>query len=760
MQSRAFLKLRSHFFLLLFLFLGINARAQNDFYEIGVTQEIKIYFDEPNWDYILDSFYVKGDEDRLAGTVIVNGERFEGAGIRYKGFSSVSIHRTKNPFNIKLDYIDDGADYQGYDKIKLSNVIQDPSFVREVYSYILARQYMPASQANFANVYVNDTLLGLYTNVEAVNKDFLENHFLSNDGILVKCNPLYLNFTGENSNLNFVHGNDSSDYYDFYEIKSDYGWTKLLRLIKSLNNSTEPLEDLLDIDQTLWMHAFNYALVNFDSYVGYAQNYYLYEDDLNRFTPILWDLNMSIGSFRFADASTFWGGFSIEQAKTVDPLSHFSGVSVFPRPLMRKLFSIDRYRKMYLAHIRTIINQNISNGSYLQYCRGLQGPIDASVRADSNKFYTYNQFIENVDSTVNDLIDYPGIKDLMENRKNYLLNYSGIAGEPQIQDLRHFPNKHKVGDSLFINAKVIDGDSLFIYYKGNDNSRFTRAIMKDDGLSYDGKANDSTYGIKIPNVGAQFIYHLYAENDSSGVFSPERAQRGNHRLTASYSGLVINEIMADNKVIQDQNGEYDDWIELFNTSNDTLSTSGLYLSDDDSELKKYIFPDLRIAPGEYLIVWADEDTKQSGLHADFKLNADGDEVYLSDFGRIILDSVQFNSTLTGSTRGRFPNGTGEFTSMRPTFSAENVKTDSGFFTDMIYVYPNPSTGVFQVIVNELSSYDWTVSNMEGKILDDDNRSNTSAFVVDLSDQSNGIYILNVSNGSNEASIKLVKIKNE
>ena len=52
---------------------------------------------------------------------------YDSVGVRYKGFSSVSVNRVKNPFNIKLDYIIEGQDHQGIDKIKLSNVISDPS---------------------------------------------------------------------------------------------------------------------------------------------------------------------------------------------------------------------------------------------------------------------------------------------------------------------------------------------------------------------------------------------------------------------------------------------------------------------------------------------------------------------------------------------------------------------------------------------------------------------------------------------------------
>ena len=81
-------------------------------------------------------------------------------GVRHKGYSSYSPGRAKNPFNIKLDEVHAGQDYQGYEKLKLSNVIQDPSFLREVLAYEVARNYMHASRANYANLYVNDTLVG------------------------------------------------------------------------------------------------------------------------------------------------------------------------------------------------------------------------------------------------------------------------------------------------------------------------------------------------------------------------------------------------------------------------------------------------------------------------------------------------------------------------------------------------------------------------------------------------------------------------
>ena len=144
--------------------------------------------------------------------------------MRYKGFSSVSVDRDKNPFNIKLDYVIDQSHF-GVEKIKLGNVIQDPSFVREIVSYKIARNYMPASHSNYCKVYINDVFWGVYTSVESLDNSFLAHYYGSSDGTFVKGNPNTVNLNGENSNLSNSPGLGRVAYYDFYKLKSDEGWS-------------------------------------------------------------------------------------------------------------------------------------------------------------------------------------------------------------------------------------------------------------------------------------------------------------------------------------------------------------------------------------------------------------------------------------------------------------------------------------------------------------------------------------------------------
>lgn len=742
-------------FWMLLIFSCQSSIAQNDFYDTEVIQEIRIYFEEENWDEILDQYYVDGQKQRLLGSVNINGELLDSVGIRYKGFSSVSVDRIKNPFNIKLDYVIEGQKYEGIDKIKLSNVIQDPSFLREVLSYEIVRKYMPASQANFSNVYVNDELLGLYTNVEAVNGDFLSDNFDSNNNAFFKCNPRELDFDGGNSNLDFLSSTDTLEYLDFYDMRSEKGWQQLLEMIDVLNNDSENMEDLLHVDQTLWMHAFNYSLINFDSYVGYAQNYYLYVDDLGRFNPIVWDLNMSFASFRFTDDSEFFEGFSIEEAKTIDPLTHFNTISIYPRPLMRQLFEDETYRKMYLAHIRTIVEENFLNDSYLQRSEELRMIIDVAVAEDENAFYGYANFVDNLYLDVSDLIDYPGLVNLMEDRTEYLMNYEGISGSPTILSHDHSPEEVVVGNDITLTVSTENAGLAFVYYRFSESEWFTKAAMMDDGNSGDGAAGDGVYGYTIPDVGNNIQYYFWAENETAGRFSPERAARDFHVLFAPVSpgDVVINEFMATNIDTQaDEAGEFNDWIELFNNGSSSLSLSGMYLSDNPDNLDKWACPNVEIEAGGYVLVWADENSGQGNLHANFQLSSLGESLYLSYADGTILDSVQYGMQSPGKSTGRLPNGIGDFEELFPTFASNNdamtgieeLKSNPGW-----NVFPNPADDL--IFINAVSNENASLNNkaeiqlftIDGLKLPITKRSSLEGLVLDVSQYSSGCYYLKI-----------------
>ena len=130
--------------------------------------------------------------------------------------------------------------------------------------------------------------------------------------------------------------------------------------------------------------------------------------------------------------------------------------------------------------------------------------------------------------------------------------------------------------------------------------------------------------------------------------------------------LVINEFMASNdNTIRDPQGQYDDWIEIYNSGVDPVNIGGMFLTDNLSVPTKWRIPvnnpSLTTIPaGGYLLIWADEDSTDYGLHANFKLNADGEEIGLFDSnGTTLIDSIIFPEQTTDISYGRDPETNGE-----------------------------------------------------------------------------------------------------
>ena len=745
----------------LILFLNLSSGfGQSSFYGPETIQEIRIYFYESNWDEILDQLYVDGDEERLTCDLVINGEALDSVGIRYKGFSSVSTDRIKNPFNIKLDHVIDGQDYEGIDKIKLSNVIQDPSFVREVLSYEIGRKYMPASQANYAEVFINDVYWGLYTNVEAVNNEFLNDHFGENHGSFFKCNPEELDFDGENSNLGNSPGTDPSNYHPYYDLKSDSGWDDLYDLIDTLNEHTTDIEAILNVDRTLWMHAFNYSLINFDSYVGYAQNYYLYQDEHGIFQPILWDLNMSFASYRLADASEHWDGFTIEEAKTMDPLLHLNSVSVYERPLMRNLFENSTYKRMYLAHMRTIMEENFNNQWYATRAQEYQTMIDQSVLNDTNKFYGYDDFQNNLNSTVSDLIDYPGITDLMDARSTYLSTYQGFQGAPTLMNAVSPGLTFGLGDDVSLTVDVTDADEVFLAYRYGGDGPFSTATMLDDGSQGDGASGDGTYGFTLNGVGNEIHFYFYAQNDSAGRFLPERAAYSYYafHFNIEPGDLVLNELCASNESIaSDGNGNYDDWIELHNTTDYPVSTRVMYLTDTANVQDKWRLPVATIPPHGYKIIWADEEGGEGDDHANFQLSSTNGETLVLSYPNtgVILDSITFGPQTTDMSFGRFPNGTGPWMELEPTFNFNNNHISieeqevSGF-----KVFPNPANTFVTLSGTKVNDAVLQLFSIDGMLILEE-QTYSVKHQLDISELPPGLYFLSLVNDRGRTNERLI-----
>ena len=495
----------------LFSFLSTVTVAQ-DFYDMENIQTIEVTFAQSNWDALMDAQKAGAEDYILAQSVTINGVRYDSVGVKYKGNSSYRAAQIKNPWHIELDTYKE-QDHEGYTDIKLASGYNDPSFLRDVLGYQILRQYMAAPLANYANLYVNGNLIGLYANTESVSKKFVKNRFGSKKNAFVKCNPPAGAGPQSRDFPNLVYlGQDSSAYDAAYEIKSDGGWQELIDLCDTLTNHFDHIEKILDVDKALWMLAFDNVIVNLDSYLGqFAQNYYLYRSDNQQFLPIVWDLNEAFGVFSQT------GTLNLNNTTSKQRLTHLLHTSDASWPLVRQLLSVPMYKRMYIAHIKTILLENFDNGSYKETAAALRATIDAAVQADPNKFYTYNNFLSNLTTDIGGGggpgggRTIPGLTTLMDARASYLLGLSDFTQTaPTISNIALSNATPAINETITITANIADGNAVYLAYQNGEGAPFTKVQMFDNGANNDGGANDGTYGVTLEINNSAIQYYFYS----------------------------------------------------------------------------------------------------------------------------------------------------------------------------------------------------------------------------------------------------------
>jgi hypothetical protein len=678
--------------LLFFFLLTVSVSAQDDFYDTRKVQEIRIEFGYSNWDYRLDTAIAGAEDYILAKSCTINGVRFDSVGVKYKGNSSYRPNNAKNPLHIELDWIKGNQDYQGYSDIKLSNGFSDPSCIREVLGYRILRHYMHCPESNFAKVFINGSYYGMMANTENIGRRFINKHFFSNDNTFIKCNPAVAGPGGSNSSLEYL-GADSALYYNRYDMRSAGGWKDLVDLCNTLKNNATEIHTKMDIDRVLWMLAYNVALVNLDSYHGaFAQNYYLYKDNEGLFNSIIWDLNMCFGGFSLLSAGGGPGGpgsLTIAQMQNMSPTIQSSNAA---RPLISKLLTNPRYKKVYLAHMKTIVQEMLNNDLYLSMADSLRSVADSAIQADPNALFTYAQFQSAMTSNVGSgPQQIPGIQTLLSARKTYLNSTSEFtATAPLISSPQTFPEQPQYNQNLGFTVSVTNATAVFLGYRHRLDAHFIQQEMFDDGQHGDGQAGDGIYGASVLPAGGILQYYFMAENAGAASLLPARAEHEFFAKPVSISGVLpgqlrLNEIMALNQTgEQDEEGSYEDWIEVMNTGDSSLNLFGLFLSDDRAQLQKWPFPQgISLSPGSFLSVWADGDTSSASLHANFKLSGSGEAVYVSNTLGEMIDSLVFGQQNENVSLARCPDGTGDFapnplpTKGNPNSCATGIKTMAG-----------------------------------------------------------------------------------
>jgi len=221
--------------------------------------------------------------------------------------------------------------------------------------------------------------------------------------------------------------------------------------------------------------------------------------------------------------------------------------------------------------------------------------------------------------------------------------------------------------------KLMDAEIKIDTRKISSHGAFTRSTipLKENEVAVTGSLNDFIGRRRNFLLAHEEIKNITATDLERSIVRETNTPQENEKIT-----VAISEFLASNKrTNKDPQGEFEDWIELFNYGKTEINLSGICLTDDSDNLSKWKIPTGTLIPsGGYLVIWADNDGDDEGLHANFKLSKDSESIILTN-GNVILDKINFTSQISDISSGRLSGYTGEIKKLYPTPDAANREID-------------------------------------------------------------------------------------
>lgn len=746
----------------------------------------------------------------------IDGQWLDTVGVRIKGLSSYyRANDLKKPFKVDLNEFVEGNEYDGMKKFNLHNGACDPGMLRDFVAYdVLRTAGVRAPRVSHCRVYFNGQYWGLYSVIEQIDKTFLDNNFADEDGTLIKN-------TGWDE-LKWK-GPEIEPYLEDYEMKTneeEEDWSDFLNFMDVLNNTpdddfAEAIQQVFDVELYLKVMATDVMTNNWDSYIDGERNYYLYHEPTSgKFHWIPWDYNLSLGGALTVEGNPYppfdsacylqasfshviSGGavqFTNESVPEVDSVRWDFGNNQFsteenPSHFFTAAGSVEVCLTAYRTEAGQLCENTrckLVNLDFLpQACNTILNgscPFPASdpyfqLVAQQDEYCCEDQwdalctlqYFELSQSGQNNGIGSPGV--------DYNLNYPLIISDTNkvlIRRLMQVPEFREryldiccvMLENNFTEERLfpmIDQQAELIrpHILEDPNYIFTTNFFDHDvgnGTGGGGDAEIPALKWLLDRRFDQLEGHMAdMGHDCSGAFSP-----------IGWHDVVVNEFAASNNEesgIADADGEYDDWIELYNNSSEQVDLGNFYLSDSPDDPMKWSFPiGTVIEPFGYLIVWADKDEDQPGLHTNFKLSADGESLVFSHEDGTVVDSFSFGLQLPNVPSARKPNGVGGFVLQAPTFSDNNDLVSSLADQSLertVAVWPNPAddrlTVDFGDLILENENFDISLFSLTGKILHSHTNLHSQQVSFSTASLPPGYYFMKISLAEHGSLVKQVVI---
>ena len=685
----------------------INAQTpipeKGEVFKDNVLPRVDILISQASLDYILASANQNSNQEFEATFIFDNGtvrDTVPQVGFRLRG--NTSRGAKKKSFKVSFNTFISGRKYQDLEKMNLNGEHNDPSISRSKTCWDLLRKMeIPATRANHVELYINGNYYGLYINVEHIDEEFVDLRFGNKDGNLYKC--LW------GSDFTYINSNPATydnGVYNLQTNKTENDFTDLMEFITVLNNeplATLPceLEKVFNIDSYLKVMAFDVLTGNWDGPLWNKNNCYLYKNTATgKFEYIPYDVDNTLGVSWFPNID--WGARNIYQW----------GGDWEARPLYDRILAVQEYKDRYSYYMNELLQTFWNTTTFYTEIDQMKALIDNAAINDTYRTLDYgfsvqdyhNSFTQSVNfHTPYGLKDYIAAREQTANNQLILNNIKPVISNIE-SDISIENQQVKIKTKVFDNQNTLTVD---VWYSENGGV-FMSTSLFDDGNHNDEQANDGIYGgtIDLTISTGSVQYYISATDSQNEISRYPRCEEISFEFNPQLPKLVINELMASNDAAHaDENDEFDDWIEIYNADNVSISLKNLYLSDNPNNPIKWQFPDITLAPDDYLVVWADEDGEQGSLHANFKLSKSGEKlgIYSNvDNGYAPLDVIDYPVQTTDISYGRLPNGSGEFQELSFISPNENnedtaiIVVEPPRIPNGIELYPNPFSEVVNI----------------------------------------------------------------
>lgn len=672
-------------------------------------------------------------------------ETVDNVGFRLRG--NTSRVSQKKSFKIAFNAFTSGKKFHGLEKMNLNGEHNDPTITRSKLCFDLFRQMnIPASRANHVELYVNNEYKGLYLNVEHIDEEFIKLRFGNNDGNLYKCLwPADLSYQGDSPD-DYKLTNGDRRAYELKTNKDADDYTDLADFLIFLNNASNEdfknkIEEKLNLNSFLRYLAIEFITGHWDGYSYNKNNFYLYKNTkTNKFEFIPYDMDNTFGIDWFNED---WAKRNI-----------YEWTSQEDRPLTERILEIKEYKDRFSFYVKKLLDNHFNQTTINDRIDAIKPLISESAKNDSYRAmdygWSFSDFEKSFSNALSDHVSYGLISYVSERNKtaNQQLVLNNIA--PIISQLKN--SELAVSQDFSVSVHVDDETTdlgVNLFYKINDGDLQSVQMQKADEI---GNGFFKAIINKPLSDNGKLSYYIKADDkNGNSTTVPKDDFIVVSTKNESNIELYINEIMASNKDgIRDENGEFEDWVEIYNAGSEKVWLGDKYLSDNASNPDKWQMPEIYIEAGEFLLIWADNDEEQGEKHASFKLSQGGEEIGIYDKAEsnyAEIDYFAFGEQSTDISYGRTTDGGNDLdflTIATPEQSNNYTSVSEPKLQFDFKFYPNPVKTDLYISLQDNSARKIQVDiyNLNGKMIYNEQLYSQKS-VINLANQniSSGIYLL-------------------